>query len=110
MTTVRLRMDWNRNAERELLSQPDVRDFVQRVGDDVATSVRDQAPVDTGELRDGVENPEMELQRDGWHAFVNFLTWYSLIVEYGPRGRPFIRPGADSALRRHGSRLEGDRK
>lgn len=110
MTTTQARIKWNPAAERELLSEPGVRILLEDIGSEAADSIRDGAPVATGELRDGIQDPELEMTSDGWRAFVGFLAWYSLIVEFSPRNRPYIRPGADAVLRRHGSRLEGARK
>lgn len=108
--TATLRMKWRPDAERRLLSEPTVGAFVKRVGNEVADSIRDHAPVATGKLRGEIQDPVLERTPTGWRAFVAFLAWYSLIVEFAPQGQPYIRPGADAALRRHGSRLEGERQ
>lgn len=103
-------MKFRRDAQRLLLSEPGVRALVADAAEDVAEEIRHAAPVRSGVLRDGVQATDPELGRTGWHALVEFLAWYSLVVEFGPTGRPFIRPGADAALRRYRSRLEGERK
>ncbi len=99
----------NRRGFDELKRTPQMRDFVDGVGDDAAAQVKAKAPVDSGALRSSVK-ATTKVGRDGAVAEVSVggAAFYWHFVEFGTSrkaARPFLRPGVQSALSRYGGRL-----
>lgn len=102
-----LRFKPNPRAKEQLLSGSDMRRLIDRVASDAAAAAAARAPRNTGRLAESVAST---VEQDGgeWVGLIYFGEWYGRLWEFGHRGRskPFLRPGTQEALSRHGGRFK----
>lgn len=92
---------------RRLGDEPELRRFMDQVGQECVAAARDLAPVDTGKLRDSIDH-KVEREDGTWMVHVFFDKFYGLFKEFGTSrlaAVPFLRPGVVKAIGRRGGRL-----
>lgn len=96
----RVRVEIDRNFERELLKSDFMRDLLEEPVQQAASMAKDLAPRDTGDLAESVYG-DVALTAKGWVGRVGAEDYKAPWFEEGATGvahRPFLRPAVESQI------------